>query len=797
MLRYNPHGIRVRKARFHHMMQDLHGNLITGLLIAILTGVAIFMYLRGISACWLVLSLCGPLSVLLYWSRKALHPITTTDPNTVDGIISDHMLSYLGPRISIAAFANAIVRSDSNAFLSRRLGLPIDFLYTFAQNVPDGELENVWNDAVAISKDHRLDVVSVGSLTTALIKADPNHEQVLAKHKLSLDDIKSVVRWRELMHVIEHQMSEHHNTGGIARDWSFGYTPLLSKYGRNISIEIAAHGGRMMSLLLPSRQAIVGRMLTLLTSGSHRNATIVGPDGAGKTSVIHDFAELISTANPAVPSRLHFNQVYLLEPSALIAAAPGRGELEDLMQRILVEASVSRNSIVCLNDAHLFFTEGQGTVDISNIILPFIADSTVRLILTISEQALLEIAQRNPGLVNQLDRINIESASYEETMAALEDRTSQIEIDSGVLYTFQALTTAYRLGERYVHDLVQPGASFKLLAAAAEYSQGGLIDSRSVETAISESLGIKVGIAQDAEEKETLINLEELLRKKVIGQDTAVGAVANAIRRARAGVRNANRPIGAFLFLGPTGVGKTELTKALATVYYGGEENLIRVDMNQFANPESLADLTADAALNPTSLTAQAMKNPFSVVLLDEIEKAHSSVLASLLQVLDEGILRDSKSREVDFRDCIIVATSNAGADKIREHVMSGEPVEKFRDEFVNQLIDSHQFAPEFLNRFDEIVVFSPLDKSALQQIVEILIKGINKTLEPQKIRVLLTAEAIDKLVDVGYDPRLGARPLRRIIQKTVENQVATKLISGVTGAGDVINIPADAIVIQ
>jgi ATP-dependent Clp protease ATP-binding subunit ClpC len=370
----------------------------------------------------------------------------------------------------------------------------------------------------------------------------------------------------------------------------------------------------------------------------------------------------------------------------------------------------------------------------------------------------------------------------------------QLERKKGVFFTFQSLTTAYRLSERYVHDTAQPGSSFRLLTAAADYTKDRLIESKTVETALSETLGIKIGVADDAEEKDTLLNLESLLHQQVIGQDAAVVAVANALRRARAGVRNQTRPVGAFLFLGPTGVGKTELAKAIAAAYYGGADKLVRVDMNQFVTAETVADLTADPADNPTSLTAQVMKSPFAVVLLDEIEKAHPTVLAALLQMLDEGIMRDSKSREIDFRDCIIIATSNAGADVIREHIASGARLEDFRDEFVNQLIDSKQFLPEFLNRFDEIIVFAPLSKQDLEQVVQLLVAGVNQTLEPQKIRVELTPEALVKLVSIGYDPRLGARPLRRIVQKTIENQVATAVISGATNSGDTISITAEQI---
>jgi ATP-dependent Clp protease ATP-binding subunit ClpA len=270
--------------------------------------------------------------------------------------------------------------------------------------------------------------------------------------------------------------------------------------------------------------------------------------------------------------------------------------------------------------------------------------------------------------------------------------------------------------------------------------------------------------------------------------------ISDALRRARAGVRNQSRPIGTFMFLGPTGVGKTELAKALAAVYFGGEDHLIRLDMNEYVSNDDVARLIADGANNAGSLTAQAMKQPFSVILLDEIEKAHPNVLTTLLQLLDEGILRDIHDREISFRDSIVIATSNAGADRIREHIERGIDIEKFDTQFIDELIDSNQFRPEFLNRFDEIVVFRPLKKNELMQVVDLILKDVNKTLELQKVAVSVSDEAKEYLVDAGYDPRLGARPMRRVVQRAVENTVAKKVLTGEVEAGGVVEITLEQV---
>jgi ATP-dependent Clp protease ATP-binding subunit ClpC len=364
-----------------------------------------------------------------------------------------------------------------------------------------------------------------------------------------------------------------------------------------------------------------------------------------------------------------------------------------------------------------------------------------------------------------------------------------MEFRSKVTYMYQALQESIRLGGRYVADRAMPGQAISLLEAAAQQAPNGLVTAASVQKAVEKTYGVKVGNANAAEERDKLLNLENLIHERMINQVRAVNVVSNALRRARAGVRNQERPIGTFLFLGPTGVGKSELSKALASVYFGGEDHLVRLDLNEFSRPEDVTRLLADAATDSNSLAAQISKQPFSVVLLDEIEKAHPNVLNTLLQLLDEGVLRDINNRPVSFRDAIIVATSNAGADRIRQYIDAGYKMEQFEDKFVNELIDSGQFKPEFLNRFDEIVVFRPLNPDELLQVLDLIVAGINKTLATQKVSVNVADDAKKALVAAGYDPRLGARPMRRVVQRTVEDLVAKRMLSGQVAPGTTIDI--------
>ncbi|MCL1840054.1 AAA family ATPase [Candidatus Saccharibacteria bacterium] len=791
MVEFNYHSGRAKKARFEKSLAKVVW-LCYAVVILLLLGGLTLVFL-GFAVGWLLAGLFAPVYMLIYWQKKDLSRLPVVDGGSIDGLLSVGILGRLPKDPTSRGLVAIIVEELSGRFLLARSGLGVEFLNELIVS-NDLSMPQVWEEAVGLQQELGSKDVSAVVLLLAMIKLAPNFEQKLAQYKLDFEDLKRGARWYIQAQAAAEKSEELMRTGGLARDWSFGFTPLLERFGRNISAEISAHGGRTMSLLLPSRQKIVQQMIDIFSRGGRQNATVVGPDGVGKTSVVHDFAEKILDGRADIPSHLKYRQVFLLNASVMISAASERGELEALMSGVLSEAARAKNVIICLDDAQLFFEDGTGSVDISKLLLPVLEAGGFRLIMTMNEQVLLRIGQQNPAVINAINRVNILPADFEETMAAMEDKVVQLEWDLGNFYQYQALKKAYELSERYVYGQEMPGRAIKMLESAGNYAENGLVSARSVEQAIESTVGAKVGVAEDAGEKEKLLNLEGLIHQRMVNQVRAVQVVSDALRRARAGVRNTKRPVGTFLFIGPTGVGKTELAKALAEVYYGGEGNIVRVDLNQFVTAESVNALTADGADNPDSLTAGVMKNPFSVVLLDEIEKAHSKVMTALLQVLDEGILRDVQGREVSFRDAILIATSNAGAQEIRAKIEAGEDITKVSEEIQNMLVNSGEFRPEFLNRFDEIVVFGPLSKTDLLQVVDLMMKGVNKTLEAQKMKVEVDTGAKELLVEAGYDPRLGARPMRRVIQRVVENEVAKQMLGGQVGAGGTIMITAEMV---
>lgn len=783
VLAYNPRSMRAAKARVGYFLDGIWIRVLQVVSVLFLLGGGALL-LTGHPIGWSLLGLVALPAMFVEWFKGELKTLNANkNAETVDDILEAKILAQLPEHATPKQIAQIVGNVSGGQFMAVRFGVTANFLLNIASEDIKAT-DDLWLLACEIQRETNSPTIHAAVLAVAIVRQFEAADMLLAQMHIDYSDLIEGVRWYDHIQTLINGHATVRRTGGIARDWAFGYIPLLRRFGINLSEQ--SNG---FSVELDAHEQALEQLIETFSTGGRQNAALVGPTGVGKTAIVRSFAERLLDGNASVPSNLRFRQVFLLDASALISAAPGRGELEGLVMRVLAEAYRAKNIIICLDNAQLFFEEGVGSVDLTNVLLPILEAGNLRVILTMDEQRLLQIAQRNPGLVNALNRISVAPATREETIKVMQDQLIMTEYKRKVTYRYQSLAEAYRLSERYVHDLAMPGRALKLLESAAGYSESGLVTINSVQQAIEKTLDVKVSVATDAGDREMLLSLEDSIHHRMIGQARAVQVVSDAIRRARAGVRNQDRPIGTFLFLGPTGVGKTELAKALAEVYFGGEDKIVRLDLNEYVGNDDVTRLIADGASDPNSLTARVMKQPFSVVLLDEIEKAHPNVLTTLLQLLDEGILRDINNREVSFRDSIVIATSNAGADKIRQHIESGEELSQFESTFTDELINSGQFKPEFLNRFDEIVLFRPLKKDELLQVIDLMLDGVNKTLALQKVQVKVAQDAKLLLVDHGYDPRLGARPMRRVVQRAVENTVAKAMLGGQASAGSTIMI--------
>lgn len=782
---YEHSSTRARLARVHARLGGGMRHILIAFAVALATFGAVMLW-QNVSIGWFFVTLAVWPLLPLIWDERELKKLPATKGDRLDDRLEVDALALLPGELNRTSVVEMLGKVRSSQFMLVRAGLSPAFI---SEQLSKEEIARAWQGAMAAQPDG---VVTAAAFLAALIRVDERLKGVLPHLQLDLHDIDAVSKWQQRITELIARHNQPKFNGGLARDWSFGWANYLSRFGVNISEQVASGGS--LTVDIEAHQDALRYLTQTFSKGGRQNVALVGPTGAGKTTVVEAFAESLLSADSEVSPEIKFHQVIKLDAAALISAASGRGQLEELLNALLLEAYRAKNIILFFDDAQLFFEEGVGSVDLANLLQPVLDGGAIRIIMAMDEQRFLQISQRNPSLTQSLNKYMIAPASRDETLRVLQDQLIRIEFQKKVMYMYQALLEAYRLSERYLYDLAQPGKALQLLTAASQYPKDGLVSAASVQQAIEQTQGVKVGANVNEADKDQLLNLEKLIHERMINQERAVAVVSDALRRARAGVRNEKRPIGTFLFLGPTGVGKTELAKALAAVYFNGEDRLIRLDMNEFVTPDDVRRLIADGADDPNSLCAEVMRQPFSVILLDEIEKAHDSVLATLLQVLDEGILRDVKGREVSFRDAIIIATSNAGAEHIRRHISKGDDLSQFESAFVDELINAGEFRPEFLNRFDEIVLFRPLSQIELAQVVDLIVAGINTTLETQKISVSINTELKAWLVVKGNDPRLGARPMRRIVQKVVENTMAKRMLSGEVQPGATVQLTLDDI---
>lgn len=806
------HGsLRAREARAGKVLGAPAGFVLMILLVLILLGGGVALFVLKTPFFWLCLSGIVIVLMILYYTRKELVPVPAINDGealNINNLLSNDMLAALPKNPTVRDLAAAVAKTNSGRFMHVRYGISPQMLAAIAEQLTV-DVGPIFQTAIKIQQGTDSEEIHGAMVGVAIIANHPDNEMILKKMRLEMVDLLDGIIWFNYLNGLVKSIGKRRHTGGIGRDLSFGYIPTLEKYGQNISEQLPA---KRTHIHLASHKEILSQMVEIFGSAGRQNVALIGPEGSGRTTIVQAFSELLMDADNDLPRGLKYRQIFKLDAASLISSSPERGDVEGLIMRVLGEAYAARNIIIWLENAQLFFEDGTGSIDITNLLLPILEAGKLRMILTMDRQRFLEISARKPSLANALNKIMVRPANQQETMKVMQDQAPLIEYQHKCSFTIWALKDAYRLSEKYVHDVEQPGRAITLLEAAANYAdvRTRLVTAESVQEAVEKTAGVKVFSAggASADDKSRLLNLEALLHERMVDQEEAVKTVSDALRRAAAGVRNEGKPIGTFLFLGPTGVGKTELAKALSEVYFGGEKHVIRLDMNEFVTAEDVSRLIADGAEDEMSLTAQVMKQPFAVVLLDEIEKAHPQVLTTLLQMLDEGILRDVRGRKISFRDTIVIATSNAGAEMIRGMVgganggfmvgADGAATRKdfttLKDNILNELMKSGVFKPEFINRFDEICLFKPLSPEDCLKVLDLLVVSVNKTLAPQKIAVSVDDDAKRLLVERGYDPQLGARPMKRIVTKTVENLVAKIMLSGQAESGATIRITREMI---
>jgi ATP-dependent Clp protease ATP-binding subunit ClpA len=777
----NLYSTRAKKARLGRRIGRKGYASLTSLSVLIMVGAVACFVTSQARFGYLALGFGLISSMLAVWYKRDLSIAPPGHGTSLSDIVAGDILALLPAHGSIDASTlwTALGNSWQRRFITNHL-LLVSQLMGELISLDKMPLEKVWAKARDLMQASGGHTIEPGQLTAALLLTSPSIRAQLTMYKLRESDIVAVGQWLERLEADINRPKQ--SFGGIARDWTFGFTPLLNQFGENISLAIMRHNAHFGSLTTASGVAAITSALD-----NHANAIVlVGADGIGKTSHMYALAQLFIEGKTS--RKLAYHQVVRLDASAIISAARYPGELEQIVIQLANEVAHAGHIILFLDDAQLFLGNGPGSFDATQILLPIIQARGLPLILALTAGDWQRLKNQSATFAGLLTPVVLQEPDEPNTLAVTADAAARLENQYHVLITYAAVVEAYRLSGRYDQETAYPGKAIKLLEQAISHADEHLVSVASVQAAIEQTRGVRVGSAAPAE-ADQLLNMEAHIHERMIGQVGAVKAVSGALRRARAGVADPRRPIGSFLFLGPTGVGKTELAKAIASAYFGSEANMVRLDMSEYQQPDDVQRLLSNGQTDTNSLILAIRQQPFTVVLLDEIEKAHPNVLNLLLQMLDEGILTDSAGRAASFKDSIIIATSNAGATTIRKQVSMGEPLEKIEPTLIDELVSTGQFKPELLNRFDDIVLFKPLSSDELGQIVVLMIADINKTLSTQNISVELTKDAIVKIVEAGYDARLGARPMRRTLQRAVEDGIAGRILRGEASAGDHITL--------
>jgi len=702
--------------------------------------------------------------------------------------------------------ALAVASSPDIVFICSRIGISSKMLLEVLNNSKNSTpLNEVISRSLEIAYAENHHRIEVGDVFIALCEIDEILKQLISDLGLETQDLANVVYWQT--QVVRRTIKNKNRffdpddlklTGGIGRDWAYGMTPLLARFSRDITDQIARYG---ISLDVVGHNHEIKQIEEAMTRGMGGNVLVVGEPGVGKKTTVMGLVKKIYEGKAM--GQLSNKRVIQIEIESLLSGAADQNDLTGRISEIFSEAARAGNVILFIENFQNIVTEiGVGTVDASEIVLNYAESSGLNFLGTTDTASFNRYISTNSMLMQKFAKVDITEPTRDEMVRILEDVIPQIEYHTNSLITYEAIKATIKAADRYILNIPNPEKSIDLLdgASAKATSERGetIITSSDILKYVSEKYDIPDSEVGD-KEKEKLLNLESTMHERVIGQEEAINAIANAMRRSRAGVTETKKPIGSFLFLGTTGVGKTETAKALAEAYFGDENRMIRFDMSEFQNKQDIYRLIGSNVGGEETqglLTTAVREKPFSLLLFDEVEKANPDILNLFLQILDEGRLTDGDGRKVSFTNSIIIATSNAGANMLRTSIQSGSEYEKTKTELLNYIQENNIYRPEFINRFTGVIIFSPLTQDNIREVAKLMIGKLQKDMAANKgVKVEVEPDAVDKLAILGYDMRMGARPMARTIQEKVENMLAKKLLSSELGKGDTIIITGRDIV--
>lgn len=727
--------------------------------------------------------------IVFFMSNAFFYSYYFMTPSEVKGLFIDFDLAYsinrLSPNDITGSFFSLILGSrfllrtgikkeDMDSFLSNRKSILTS--EKFSCDTSDG-------------------VLNLVDFVTSLYDSDPELQKFLLSQSIQKKDLIAIATWIMEIHASRHRLEgwwlkdSLDRIPNIGQSWSYGEAYTLYKYERLVAPVSSLRYGVRASY----GDAELKEIQTILSKDRQGNAIFVGDDFSGQLQVISKLKEMI--ANGTSSYQLKNRRVVILDVDSLTSQNGSKAVFEAELIKILQESIYAGNIILVIDNMPAFVNSVSSFgSDLSTLLEPYLSSSILKIIALSSVDLFHSVLERNSIFMQSFEKVQMEEIDDLSVVRVLQNEIVKYEA-AGMLFTFLSLVEIANSSVRYFPSAVMPDKAIDLLSEIVPKlaSQGKtIVEKEDVLRLVQEKTGIPTGEI-GGEEREKLLNLESILRARVIGQEEAIVAISNSMRRARSGIENPNRPLGSFLFLGPTGVGKTETTKALADVFFGSEGHIVRLDMSEYSGFDSVAKLTGSfETKQPGVLSSMLREHPYGVLLLDEFEKTTKEVMNLFLQILDEGFFSDMSGKKVIARNLIIIATSNAGSDIIWQTMKAGKDLLSSKDSIIESIISQKIYTPELLNRFDGVILFHPLVSESIRKIAKISLDKLKNRLAEKGIDLLINDELVDFVAEKGSDPKFGARPINRAISDEIEQIIAKKIISGVIPKGSQIVLSKD-----